>query len=137
MKNNFLKFLSPVLLIIFPLVVFAVKWLPLVPCGGTDQPACSVSCFYVMVDNIMNFLLFIIAIPLSATAFMAAGILMVLGGSEKHITLGKDILKFTLIGLLIAFSAWLIIDLILGNLLSQKAYKSWNKFPEGCSVYYR
>ena len=132
MKNNFLKFLLPVLLIIFPLMAFAVVWWPLVPCGTSRFPfPCTLSCFYVMADNIMNFLLFVIAIPLSATAFMAAGILMVLGGSEKLITWGKDILKFTLIGLLLAFGAWLIIDLILGNLLSED-YKLWNQFPAGC-----
>lgn len=134
MKTNFLKFLTLVLLIISPLVVFALEWWPLVPCGTSENPLpCTLDCFYVMVDRIINFLLFIIAIPLSATAFMAAGILMVLGGSEKSITLGKSILKYALIGLFIAFGAWLIIDLILGNLLSDD-YKPWNEFPDGCLI---
>ena len=118
-----------------PFVAFAnvAYTLPLVPCGGSTGKACTVACFYVMVDRIISFLLYAMAIPLSATALMVAGIMLVAGGSEKAITLGKEILKYTLIGLFIAFGAWLIVDMILGNLL-QSNYKSWQKFPAGCSI---
>ncbi len=129
-------FLSVIALMI-PLVSFAAVAVtyPLVPCGGADQKACSVACFYVMVDRIISFLLYAISMPLSATALMVAGIMLVAGGSEKAITTGKEIFKYTLIGLFIAFGAWLIIDLILGNLLNQSGtYKFWQKFPAGCSI---
>ncbi|PIU99668.1 MAG: hypothetical protein COY22_01245 [Candidatus Tagabacteria bacterium CG_4_10_14_0_2_um_filter_40_13] len=118
-----------------PLIAFAAIGVtyPLVPCGGASQPACSVACFYVMIDRIINFILYAIAMPLSATALMVAGIYLVAGGSEKAITTGKAIFKFTLIGLFIAFGAWLIVDLILGNLLQDK-YKFWQKFPAGCTA---
>ncbi|MDP3051997.1 MAG: transglycosylase SLT domain-containing protein [bacterium] len=122
MKFKFAIFFSAV----SPLIVFAQGGL--VPCGGQGQPSSTISCFYVLLDNIMNFLLYYISLPLAATAFMIAGIMLVLGGSEKAIARGKSILTFTVIGLLIAFGAWLIIDMILGNLLSP-GYKPWNKFP--------
>ncbi|OHA15709.1 MAG: hypothetical protein A3A10_01935 [Candidatus Tagabacteria bacterium RIFCSPLOWO2_01_FULL_42_9] len=122
-------FLIAVVFAGFPLFVFA---LPLVPCGGSGQNPCTVSCFFVMVDRIINFILFAIAAPLSATALMAAGIMLVWGGSEKAIARGKDILKYTLIGLFLVFGAWLIIDLILGNLLNQGYYGPWNRFPAAC-----
>ncbi len=116
---------------VFPFFAFAQG---LVPCGGQGQPSCSVSCFYVLLDNIMNFLLYDISLPLAATAFMVAGIMLVLGGSEKAIARGKSILTSTIIGLLIAFGAWLIIDMILGNLL-QAPYVPWNEFPsDKCEV---
>lgn len=123
-------FLS-VIAAITPLIAFAAVGVtyPLVPCKDN----CSVACFYVMIDRIISFLLYAIAMPLSATALMVAGIMLVAGGSEKAITTGKEILKYTLIGLFIAFGAWLIIDLILGNLL-QGDYKTWQKFPAGCSM---
>ncbi len=104
----------------------------LLPCGTSEHPntPCSVACFYVLISNIINFLLFYISLPLSATAFMVAGIYLVMGGSEKAITTGKEIFKATLIGIFIAFGAWVLIDFILGNLL-QSGYLPWNKFPNG------
>ncbi len=123
-------FIFSLVILIIPLIAYA---LPLVPCGGEGQSACSVACFYVMVDRIIDFLLYAIAMPLSATALMVAGIMLVAGGSEKAITTGKAILKFTLIGLFIAFGAWLIVDLILGNLLDPtEIYYPWNEFPGSC-----
>jgi len=83
-----------------------------------------------MIDKIISFLLVYMAVPLAATALMAAGIMFLLAGSEKAISRGREIFKYTLIGLFIAFGAWLIIDLILGNLLSG-TYLPWNRFPDG------
>ena len=111
---------------IFPLIVFSAS---LVPCGTSENPtSCTVSCFYVLLNNIMNFLLYNISLPLAATAFMIAGIMLVAGGSENAIKRGKTILTSTVLGLLIAFGAWVIINMILGNLLSP-GYLPWNEFP--------
>lgn len=122
MRSIYIFFVLPILLS-FPLLAFAA----LIPCGGENRP-CTLSCFFVLVDNIINFLLFNIAIPLTATALMVAGIHFVAGGSEQAITKGRAIFKFTMIGIFLAFGAWLIIDLILGNLL-QSGYLPWNEFP--------
>lgn len=131
MMANFLKLSFSIFLIISPFIVSAaIVNLPLVPCGTSQNPkACTVACFYSMADRIIRFLLFAVATPLSATALMAAGILMVLGGSEKAISKGRDILKFTLIGLFVAFGAWLIIEMILRGLLKTEWYRAWNQFP--------
>jgi hypothetical protein len=43
-------------------------WRGLVPCGGTDEPDCTLPCLYVLIHNIINFLLWSIATPLAATA---------------------------------------------------------------------
>jgi len=132
MKYKFIKttnFLVVSFITIVPLVAFA---LPLVPCGGQDQNPCTVACFYVMVSRIINFFLWDIATPLAATALMVAGIMLVLGGSEKASTMGKEILKSTLYGLFFAFAAWLIIEMILRGLLNESFFKVWNKFPDKC-----
>ena len=125
MRIKFSKFLIVFLSIGLPLIAFAKG---LVPCGGQGEPACSVSCFFVLIDNVMKFLLYEISLPLAATAFMVAGIYLVAGGSENAIKRGKSIFVSTVIGLFIAFGAWLIIDMILGNLLSP-GYLPWNQFP--------
>ncbi len=137
MKFKFLRelrygrFLAIFFSAVFPLIVFAAG---LVPCGGQGQKPCTISCFYVLLDNIMRFLLYDISLPLAATAFMVAGIMLVLGGSENAIKRGKAILTSTVIGLLIAFGAWLMIDMILRGLLKTDFYAVWNKFPSGQCV---
>lgn len=129
---NFFKFLIAFTLIGLPLFVCAAQVvLPLVPCGQTGQDPCTLPCFFVMIDRIINFLLFAIAMPLSVTALMVAGIMLIFSSSENSLKQGKDIFKFTVIGLFIAFGAWLLIDLILGNLLST-GYKPWDNFPSAC-----
>jgi hypothetical protein len=131
MKYKFIKtanFLIISFMAVAPLVALA---LPLVPCGTADKP-CTVACFYVMINRIINFILWNIATPLSATAIMVAGIMLVLGGSEKAIATGKEILKFTLYGLFFAFASWLIIEMVLRGLLNDSFFKVWNKFPDKC-----
>lgn len=132
MKDKFIQitsFLIISFIAVAPLVALA---LPLVPCGGQDQKSCTVACFYVMVGRIINFILLDIAVPLAATALMVSGIMLVLGGSEKANTTGKEILKFTLYGLFFAFAAWLIIEMVLRGLLNESFFKVWNKFPDSC-----
>lgn len=132
MKDKFIQitsFLIISFISVAPLVAFA---LPLVPCGGQDQNPCTVACFYVMIGRIINFILWDIATPLAATALMVAGIMLVLGGSEKANTTGKEIFKFTLYGLFYAFAAWLIIEMVLRGLLNESFFKVWNKFPDKC-----
>jgi hypothetical protein len=126
-SKRILIFLIPFFLIAVPLFVFAAG---LVPCGGEGEPKCSLSCFYVLIDNVINFLLWYIATPLAASALMVAGIMFLFGSSEKNIATGKAIFSATIIGLFFAFGAWLIIDMILGNLLSP-GYLPWNEFPTG------
>lgn len=112
--------------IALPLVSFA----SLVPCGGADKP-CTLSCFFVMINNILKFITFNIATPLAAAAIMVSGIMLTFGGSEKAISRGREILKATLFGLFFVFSAWLIVDLVLRGLL-KGSFLPWNRFPAEC-----
>lgn len=100
----------------------------IVPCNGTD---CTVCHLFLGIKNIVNFLSFKIAMPMAAIVLMYGGIMMLTsGGSETKVSKGKDALKYAVFGLLVTFGAWLIVDTILGNLIS-KGYLPWNQFP-GC-----
>ncbi len=111
---------------VVPLAVFAAS---LIPCGGPEHP-CNIDCFFLMIKNIINFLLLQIATPLAVIAFIVAGFMFLMGGSEKTISRGKAIFRQVVTGLVLAFGAWLIIDTILGNLL-QQPFLPWNEFPTG------
>lgn len=102
---------------------------PIVPCNGTD---CNICHLFIGVKNIINFLLIDVAFPLAVIAFLYGGIKLITSrGSESDVTKGRQAIWLAFIGLIIAFGAWLLIDLIMGNLLDP-GYLPWNKFPTGC-----
>lgn len=88
---------------------------PLVPCGGPD---CDFNQLIKLIKNVINFLLFVIAAPLAAIVFAYAGFLFLTSrGNEQQISQAKQIFWSVLIGFVIAFGAWLIVDAITSALL--------------------
>lgn len=86
----------------------------LVPCD-TD---CGFNDFILLIQNVINFLMFDIAAPLSAVVFAWAGIMMfTAGGSPERIKQANETFKWVLIGIIVALSGWLIVSAIMGALL--------------------
>lgn len=97
----------------------------LVPCSGTADDPCQFSDFIDLISGIVSFLMFKVALPLSAVLFSWAGIVMMTaGGSEDRIKTAKDIFWWVFVGLVITFAAWLIVDLITGSLVTPE-YRSY------------
>ena len=85
----------------------------LVPCGEPGNP-CGFSHLMIMINGIIHFLLFSVAIPVAAILFAWAGFkFMMAGGNEGQISKAKEIFGAVLYGLLIAFLAWLIVNTVL------------------------
>lgn len=125
MKN---KILIPAIgfLTLTPFVVLA----KIVPCDGPD---CNICHLAVGVKNVIDFLLKDIAFPLTVIAFLYGGIMLIISrGSENNLNKGKKAIWSAFWGILIAFGAWLIISLAIGNLISKDViFWPWNAFP-GC-----
>ncbi|PIS13634.1 MAG: hypothetical protein COT67_00810 [Candidatus Tagabacteria bacterium CG09_land_8_20_14_0_10_41_14] len=131
---NYLVPFFTAIVILAPLLVFAGG---LVPCGGKTEPDCDFCQLAKLIDEVINFILFNLALPVSVIALIAAGIIFLTGGdSPEKIKRGKDIFKYTIIGLVIAFSAWLIVDTILRGLVTKDYLDSlpWNEFP-ACELF--
>ncbi|MBU0722854.1 hypothetical protein KKH46_01380 [Patescibacteria group bacterium] len=90
----------------------------LVPCGGElPELPCTYNDLLILVNNVINYLLLNISIPLAAVMFAYAGFLMLTaGGVEGQITKAKQLMWGVLWGLLIAFGAWVIVNTILDAL---------------------
>lgn len=132
------RYLSIIVLsfLFIPLLAFA----GLVPCGGSGMgegaPAgqCDLCHFIVLVNNVQTFLLFNLLMPAGTVALIIAGImLLTAGGNPGQIEKGRAVFKNVLLGMVIAFAAYLVIDAILGNLL-QTGYMPWNSFPS-CKLF--
>lgn len=99
------------LLFLIPSIVAAAG---LVPCGGSGEPACSIGCFFAMLANIYNFLVKGIATPLAVLSITIGGIiLLVSAGNPSAVGLGKKIVYSAIIGLVLVYCSWLIINVLL------------------------
>ena len=92
----------------------AITLAQLVPCGGPGEDPCGFSHIMILINNIIKFLLFNLAIPVAAIMFAAGGfMLMTAGGDSGKISKAKEIFTSVLWGLLIAFLAWIVIHTLL------------------------
>lgn len=101
----------------------------LVPCGNDKTPAgviinpCSFGDAMELINEVVKFILFKLAIPVAAIMFAYAGFLMVTsGGSTEAKSKAKNIFSNAVFGLVIAAGAWLIIRTILSILGYQGAW---------------
>ncbi len=95
----------------------------LVPCGtlkdatGKITNMCKFNDFIKLVNNVVNFVLFYLALPLAAIMFCYAGFLMVTsGGSTERVSKARKIFTNVALGLALAAASWLIIKVILTTL---------------------
>lgn len=101
-------------LLVAPVFSFAAE--PLVPCLTEANPgSCDFNAFMTLINKVIRFILFYMAIPIAAIMFVYAGFLMLVPGSESASkkTKGKEIFWNAFIGLILAAAAWLIIRTIL------------------------
>ena len=101
----------------------------LVPCEGTN---CTICHLWELADNVINFVLFRIIVPLAAILIAIAGVIYIISaGSDDKVKQAKQIMTNVVIGLFISFAAWLIIDTLIQTLAAGDFSAAWNEFP-GC-----
>lgn len=117
--NGFMKKKILVLGVLFATIPFiALAWdigNPLVPCGtDANKVSCNLCHLFVLGQNIVDFLTKVIAPSIAVLAFALAGFkILISGGSPGKRQEGMNIIKNTIIGLLIVFGAWIIINELL------------------------
>lgn len=103
------------LLLVAPVVSFAA----IVPCGTATNPTpCDFNAFMTLINNVIKFMLFNLALPICAIMFAYAGFLMVTAGesASEARTKAKGIFMNAIIGLVIASTGWIIVRFILAFL---------------------
>lgn len=82
--------------------------------GGDILNPCGFEHFFVLVNTIVRFLLFYLAVPIAAILFAYAGIKLVFsGGNASKMSEAKSMLINVAIGLALAAGAWLIVHTLL------------------------
>lgn len=132
MKNLFKKILVTIAItFVFSMPTFALAVTQedgggLIPCGLTNERLdengnggkinvpCTFDHALILINNVVNFLLFKLAVPLAAIVFVYAGVQLLLsGGSSEGMAKAKSAFTSTATGLILAVAAWLIIHTIL------------------------
>ena len=86
----------------------------LVPCGFVGGPECDFNMLIVLVNNVVDFLIFTIGFPVVAIVVAWAGILLLTsGGNSGAKDKAKTMLWHVVVGLILALLCWGIIKLIL------------------------
>src|SRR3989338_2242834 len=101
------------LILLTPVLSLAQGLVPECPAGG-----CGWNEFMALINKVINFILFYMAVPIAAIMFAYAGFLLVTAGGEAAgaRTKAKSIFTNAAIGLILAVAAWLIIKTILAIL---------------------
>lgn len=89
----------------------------LVPCDNSTANPCGFNQLMTLINNVINFILYGMVIPIAAILFAYAGFeLVTSGGSTEKRGLAKKVFTNVVIGLVIAMACWLIVKLVLGIL---------------------
>lgn len=81
--------------------------------GGDILNPCNFNYFMMLINKLVNFLLFRIFVPLAAIMFCYAGFLLLFsGGNSSKLERAKSIFANVALGLVFAAGAWLIIHTI-------------------------
>lgn len=133
-------------LILFSFVVQFVWAAPLVPCGrqdqkGTPNEKCSTCHFFVLGQNISDFILKDVTPPLTIVFVVAGGAMILFGsGSTIWVAKGIGLLRTTGIGVALILGSWLIVNSALSQVSKYVGFSSdfgevpakWYTFPIYC-----
>jgi len=101
------KLFSALLIILFVAPLFSLG-AGLVPCEG---PNCTICHLFELIKNVVDFVLFKIVTPIAVLFIVIGGGLIIFGAENpQNIDKGKTVLLYTIVGLLLIFGAWLLVN---------------------------
>ncbi len=112
MKKNIVKLI--LFFLLFPIIVFGNESSGLIPCSGIDCELCDL---FTLLANLISFLLITIVPPVAALLFVFGGVKMLTaGGDAGKVNDAKKLMVSVVIGLVIVYSAHLLISALLSVL---------------------
>mgnify|MGYP003521037636 FL=1 len=90
---------------------------PLIPCDGGPTNGCDFDDLMALINTVIDFLIFDLALPIAAVVIAYAGFLFLTSGDDSgKRTKAKKMLVNIVIGLVLALASWLIVQTILLSL---------------------
>lgn len=107
----------------------------LVPCGGYGEAPCTFCHFFAMFNNVVRLLLFSLVPIIAVLMLVIGGVMFFFAGVKPSILIrAKGIITSVVIGLLIIFCAWVIVNTVLNysGIVSFPSLLQWYKID--CSI---
>jgi hypothetical protein len=126
------KYSSHYLSLLTYFLVANTAFAQLVPCGSPGQAKCTLCDLLVLIKNLTTFMT---QLGLAfAGLFFAWGafVIMTAGGSEQRVSEGRKVVTTTVVGILIMFSAYLIIGTLLNVLTGSPSALPWTQIQ--CTI---
>jgi len=131
------KFFKFVIIVLIGVSLAGPAYAQLVPCGEEGNE-CRLCHFWQLASRIINFITFNLALAIAPLLFVVAGVLFLTSeGNEQRVTKARSIFLNTVIGLVIVFCSWLMVDTIIKTASGgsfNNIVPAWNQFPP-CSTY--
>lgn len=128
MKKIFL--ISLLFLFAFSLIPNQTQAAGLVPCGGPGESACTFCHFFVMINNIIRFVMIILVPAIAVLMLVVGGIMFFFGGAKPDMLIrAKGVITSVVIGLVIIFCSWVIVNTIITKIgiVESPALLQWYK----------
>lgn len=106
-------------------------FIPIVRCEVSGNSAyandpCDLCQVFGIVARVIKLILYYIIPPMAVVAFLMAGIFFLFGGGNPNqITKGRQILWVTILGILIAYAGWLMVNTVINQLINPDEWKWW------------
>jgi predicted small integral membrane protein len=90
------------------------SWAQLVPCGGSGQPDCQLCHIFVLLNNLIAFVLTRLVPTAAALMIVIGGLAFLISGADPaKLNKAKQIVWAAVIGLVVIFLAWVFINTFL------------------------
>jgi len=104
---------------------------PIVPCGGQEQPACQFCHIFVLITNIINFILTCLTPVIGGLMLIIGGLYLLTAGiNPQSLNRAKSVITAAIIGIVIIFIAWVFLN----TLLAYMDIKTWTGFIDNPST---
>lgn len=96
------------------LIISQAQAAGLVPCGGYGEEACTFCDFFVLINNIIKFVMTRIVPVIAVLMLVIGGVFFFFAGASPNaLNTAKGIITSVVIGLVIIFCAWVIVNTVI------------------------
>lgn len=103
---------------------------PLVPCGTEEHPEkCGLCHLFKLIQNIIDLFLTLIIFIAPLMIVIGGIVILTAGGVPERVATGKRIITYVVIGIVISFTAWILINTSMITLVGEGAGEGEQEFP--------